>query len=1311
MAAIYSEPAYVYASPANAVLTESATRSTQLSPTALSALNYTLDELLHIVVHAALHSPPASTTPTGSPDPSDASAPSERKPPSTPAPLAPDEVLTTDRFKASLARILGPTSLAKECILEAELAVRELIRRGSPSLRGDGALRKGGMWGTPVLQQGEMGGDGEKDGEVKRQAEEVFRALRAWVMQISGVGAVCFGDAPGGLSEHLVAISPPQPAPAEAQSDHISFLLALYVERILASLSTHLLRLVASVSARSSSSDTASLVDLETAFKEDDLVWSWAQGMRVRQFIEDESQRERDRLKSPSLGAGGVTNGTNGLALKKSISPAAAPAPAPGSPPQYSAAGGSTTLGRKPSVAASTTSTTAPTGSSVTRRASIESSRSTATALTYSGSGARKSSVGSGLGIASYSSLDTDSFDALISSGKTIKMSSTPDRLRSVERSRMTSSNSMPSLPVSAVTGSGMIKSSSARRLLARDPHQRDVFNEEDEDTDSVGTGGTRETPRPQKRKESLMDLLNSAPPWQPGMDDPAAATAAAAARRESIISSTPSAAPSRRPSVRPASRAIDPDDPLHPMSVAMRVQDSQNSVTTLGSMKSDASAATATSGEDAYLNSSPGRRMRALKAKDERRDAASERQINTDLMDFFSQSPPPPPAFVDPYAGLPPPLSPKKSKGGLRGLMSKVTGKKEQPEEVLASPSSPASPRLSGPTAGRRSSSRTQSISGASTFSTTSTSIAAMQASGFGNMASKAAYVPPPGLGGSPGPRERRAASISSTVSRSRTSTAERQLQPTPPVPRIAPQGPPPDYVPQSILLNSQKPQNGDATPHPAPPPIPAEPDGASVGIQIPSRSSSLKRRGRERESSAASTTTGSSATTSSRRRAPRDRETSAQSALSNGTTGSRPLPTAETSAPPVVMLANGLVRSDLASKSSNETLGATNSSISHERAQSAESAKADELPPPVAPVSSLQTAVCAPLVLGPPIELKSSAPPSAAPEEPALPPAPPASEPAATAPAEPVQPPSVPDLPSSTIVPLARAGSTTPLHTPPTPPQPARFRTPSPSRSNSRRPSSSPVISRPLSLNSSALAAGSGATPRAHRSSAPSPSSSALALVPSRSRSPTPSSRLGGPRTPLISPPLASPSSGLGASSSDGHSKSLTTVLKELRGAMLYAQTRDECVELVEALLRDQARRREAMAMRESGRAAEAAAQAADGSEEAGREGEEEQARMAEFFLGGSDVAVDEPAPSQLADEPTPTQAVEQLEAEPAAAAPSTGTDEPAPALAPPATLDVDAHTADRPKSLIRTPDMRIPGGFQPDSPVRGREAVETQ
>jgi hypothetical protein len=122
-----------------------------------------LDELLQLFIHASLIAPTGSSPPSVN-----------GTPPLAAGPLGPKDVYTTERFAAGVRRVLGP-SLGKNVLLEAELAIRELLRMGAPSLRGDGALRKGSFSGASAVA-------------ATTQADDLFRLLREWVMEISGLG-------------------------------------------------------------------------------------------------------------------------------------------------------------------------------------------------------------------------------------------------------------------------------------------------------------------------------------------------------------------------------------------------------------------------------------------------------------------------------------------------------------------------------------------------------------------------------------------------------------------------------------------------------------------------------------------------------------------------------------------------------------------------------------------------------------------------------------------------------------------------------------------------------------------------------------------------------------------------------------------------------------------------------------------------------------------------------------------------------------------------------------------------------------------
>lgn len=70
-------------------------------------------------------------------------------------------------------------------------------------------------------------------------------------------------------------------------SPQLTFLNALYAERCLFFLGDYLARAVGRVTERGQN-ESASLLDVEAAFAEDNTIWSWLQGLRVRGHIEAE---------------------------------------------------------------------------------------------------------------------------------------------------------------------------------------------------------------------------------------------------------------------------------------------------------------------------------------------------------------------------------------------------------------------------------------------------------------------------------------------------------------------------------------------------------------------------------------------------------------------------------------------------------------------------------------------------------------------------------------------------------------------------------------------------------------------------------------------------------------------------------------------------------------------------------------------------------------------------------------------------------------------------------------------------------------
>lgn len=150
----------------------------------------------------------------------------------------------------------------------------------------------------------------------------------------------------------------------------MTFLTAFYAERLLSHIADYILRAVGRVLERHPSKDSATLDEVEAALAEDEALWKWVSGMRVRAYIETELARERVRSGGPAQG---------GFA--------------------------SPVVGRS---------------SSVRGRDSVDSVGSSARGLLYGGSSVKKGDTG-------------DAFEQLMQSGKTVKVSLTPDRLRTTD--------------------------------------------------------------------------------------------------------------------------------------------------------------------------------------------------------------------------------------------------------------------------------------------------------------------------------------------------------------------------------------------------------------------------------------------------------------------------------------------------------------------------------------------------------------------------------------------------------------------------------------------------------------------------------------------------------------------------------------------------------------------------------------------------------------------------------------------------------------------------------------------------------------
>ncbi|SCV68443.1 BQ2448_564 [Microbotryum intermedium] len=583
MSGIYTEPEYVFREPATAILSD--TRPTNLTPAALAIINYTLDELLQLWVHAALTQSPAtpSTSIIASGGPTSVTG---LPPKPGPSPLGPSEAFTTERFKAGVIRVLGP--LGKNSVLEAELAVRELLRMSAPSLRADPAMRRA----QPTAAMASSSRDAISAEQIVAQADTIFRALRQWLMSISGLGAACPIGGPANLGNHLITLSPPSPSP-ENNSPHLTFMLVLYAERCLFHVAEHLIRAVGQVNQRGLS-EAVDLRDVELAFAEDDSIWSWLRGMRIRGHLEAEVAASKS-IDSPT---------------NLSRSPKLSSSPKLGRPSSLHGSSYDSKIGSIPSVKG---------GGLPSPTLAVDSS--------------------------------LDDFESLLQDNRTMKLSLTPDRLRTMERlgdqgRDQQNDSSMGASGESALSRVSVDSSATppmpVKRLLARSPRPPEELEVLQEDP--------------------LIDILNSPPPW-----------------------------------TKQPSRRSDPTG-AGPSSVPMRVQASQGS--------------TASSDIEPVMIEGPNVRMRAIKAKDERKDILSERQVNHDLADFFSAPPPRPsdmqsiasaaplyatnspsasPAVGSAQVGADPPSpSPVKKRGGFRTLFSKPKGAASKSEEILPSNRAP---------------------------------------------------------------------------------------------------------------------------------------------------------------------------------------------------------------------------------------------------------------------------------------------------------------------------------------------------------------------------------------------------------------------------------------------------------------------------------------------------------------------------------------------------------------------------------------------------------------------------------------------
>jgi hypothetical protein len=245
----YEEPHYVLPTPASVLASE--TRSITLHTTTLVWLNTWLDELLFLTLSACCSSSPS---PGGTED----------------RLILP---LTTERYKTvGVLRVL-PNALGKNAVLEAELAVRELVKSNARELRHDPALRKAAENGSATT--------------VDLQA--VFEELRVWTEEASALGRRWVGDVAD------AAAAPPFASVRELESlrtrvnarlnrpagraSRISPALAIYASTVLTFVGEYAVRALARVVERDPGRGEARTAELSGAMCEDANLWDVYEGM------------------------------------------------------------------------------------------------------------------------------------------------------------------------------------------------------------------------------------------------------------------------------------------------------------------------------------------------------------------------------------------------------------------------------------------------------------------------------------------------------------------------------------------------------------------------------------------------------------------------------------------------------------------------------------------------------------------------------------------------------------------------------------------------------------------------------------------------------------------------------------------------------------------------------------------------------------------------------------------------------------------------------------------------------------------------
>ncbi|KAI5119590.1 hypothetical protein M0805_005762 [Coniferiporia weirii] len=623
-----SEHTPMYLSPRSADVVLSEIRPTKLAPEALRSVNVLLDELLWMILSTA-------------------------------------RSFSTEQLKAGMNRLL-PTALGKEALLEAEVELKAYWDRttGAPSRPYAENAQE-----FPLQPAFELLRLKCEAYSTFNDTDEDVDVERRWQTKVAG--------STGFSSNNLQFIAP----------------AALYLTAIIEHVCEHILSNTGRVATRDSSRSTATLQDLFTALCEDDPIYGLFKNMKVHNQIEMQSKamfnrprRSKSFQRSMSdhiRGSSRATNSPFDPVSNGNVDAALAPAKPRGS---SESTGSGTAIATVPS-SSSRSSTEKSKAKKLFGRMSIDKEGGSQNGSNVADSGHKRSISLISNGKYSVTAMDDGpgsspsevEFDELMRSGTTMKVSLTPDRLRTFdvynkEKGRgainkivipapiMTShaTNKAPLQDSPAINSAAEATAGQAmKKSYPQQQRQVDAI-EEDEDVLGKDFNGAR------TRKQS-----KGAPPVSYEVPPPMR-TRSASTSQTSVSSLGSRHAVGRKGSL--SAFAIE-----SPHSQSLRAMNSSNNVP----KTADSTSSTFTGRRvqqslsrdsiDDILNGSSEEDMPVKKAAGRRRaPTVGVTSQTADLIDFLNSGPPDLPKAISPSIS---PIDNRMKRGRLRSIVSRLKG------------------------------------------------------------------------------------------------------------------------------------------------------------------------------------------------------------------------------------------------------------------------------------------------------------------------------------------------------------------------------------------------------------------------------------------------------------------------------------------------------------------------------------------------------------------------------------------------------------------------------------------------------------